>query len=134
MILKMTQQLAYFCVLRHKLQELAYVLVLSQPITMHSLDQSVIFSRNGSNALAVLLKLNPAKYLGISRNTLEKEKMIVSAAEQDPKFEELRKKVDLKKISVDKAQSAKYKSRREKIRFWSRLGIQQLTWHRATFL
>lgn len=101
---------------------------------MHSLDQSVIFSRNGSNALAVLLKLNPTKYLGISRNTLEKEKMIVSAAEQDPKFEELRKKVDLKKISVDKAQSAKYKSRREKIRFWSRLGIQQLTWHRATFL
>ena len=37
-------------------------------------------------------------------NTLEKEKEIVKAAEQDPEsFDELRKKVDLKKISVDKA-------------------------------
>ena len=50
------------------------------------------------------VKDNVAMYLGISRNTLEKEKMIVSAAEQDPNlFGELRIKVDSKRISVDKA-------------------------------
>ena len=37
-------------------------------------------------------------------NTLEKEKEIVNAAEQNPElFGELVKKVDLKRISVDKA-------------------------------
>jgi hypothetical protein len=47
---------------------------------------------------------NVSRYFGISRNTLEKEKKIVNAAEQNPQsFGELRKKVDLKKISVDKA-------------------------------
>ena len=41
---------------------------------------------------------------GISRNTLEKEKGIVNAAEQNPEvFEELRKKVNRKIISVNKA-------------------------------
>ena len=66
-----------------------------------------INSKNNSVNLTTFsgrLKDNVAIYFGISRNTLEKEKMIVSAAEHDPKlFEELRKKVDLKKISVDKA-------------------------------
>ena len=50
------------------------------------------------------MKDNVSTYFGISRNTLEKEKEIVNAAEQDPEFfGELRKKVDLKKISVDNA-------------------------------
>ena len=50
------------------------------------------------------IKDNISRYFGISRNTLEKEKEIVGAAEQDPEsFNELREKVDLKKISVDKA-------------------------------
>lgn len=50
------------------------------------------------------LKNNVSRYFGISRNTLEKEKEIVNAAEQNPElFSELVKKVDLKKISVDKA-------------------------------
>ena len=50
------------------------------------------------------IKDNVSKYLGTTRNTLEKEKMIVEAAERDPEsFEELRKKVDSKRISVDKA-------------------------------
>ena len=66
-----------------------------------------INSKNNSVNLTTFsgrLKDNVAIYFGISRNTLEKEKMIVSAAEHDPKlFEELRKKVELKKISVDKA-------------------------------
>lgn len=49
------------------------------------------------------IKDNVSRYFGISRNTLEKEKVIVNAAKQNPEvFEELRKKVDLKKISVDK--------------------------------
>jgi 16S rRNA G966 N2-methylase RsmD len=48
--------------------------------------------------------INVAKYLGVSRNTLEKEKKIIDAAEQSPQqFGELRKKVDQGKISVDKA-------------------------------
>ena len=50
------------------------------------------------------VKDNVSRYFGISRNTLEKEKDIVNAAEQNPElFGELVKKVDLKKISVDKA-------------------------------
>lgn len=50
------------------------------------------------------IKDNISRYLGVTRNTLEKEKKIVEAAEQNPEsFEELMKKVDLKKISVDKA-------------------------------
>ena len=50
------------------------------------------------------MKDNVSRYFGISRNTLEKEKEIVNAAEQNPElFGELVKKVDLKKISVDKA-------------------------------
>jgi hypothetical protein len=50
------------------------------------------------------VKDNISRYFGISRNTLEKEKEIVNAAEQNPElFGELVKKVDLKKISVDKA-------------------------------
>jgi 16S rRNA G966 N2-methylase RsmD len=50
------------------------------------------------------VKDNVSRYFGISRNTLEKEKEIVNAAEQNPElFGELVKKVDLKKISVDKA-------------------------------
>jgi 16S rRNA G966 N2-methylase RsmD len=50
------------------------------------------------------LKDNVAKYLGVSRNTLEKEKKIIEAAEEAPEqFGELRKKVDQGKISTDKA-------------------------------
>ena len=50
------------------------------------------------------IKDNVSRYFGISRNTLEKEKGIVNAAKQNPElFGELAKKVDLKKISVDKA-------------------------------
>ena len=50
------------------------------------------------------VKDNVSRYFGISRNTLEKEKEIINAAEQNPElFGELVKKVDLKKISVDKA-------------------------------
>jgi 16S rRNA G966 N2-methylase RsmD len=50
------------------------------------------------------LKDNVARYLGVSRNTLEKDKKIIEAAEQAPEqFGELRKKVDQGKISTDKA-------------------------------
>jgi hypothetical protein len=50
------------------------------------------------------VKDNIAKYLGVSRNTLEKEKKIIEAAERAPEqFGELRKKVDVGKISIDKA-------------------------------
>jgi 16S rRNA G966 N2-methylase RsmD len=50
------------------------------------------------------VKDNVAKYLGVSRNTLEKEKKIVEVTEQAPEqFGELRKKVDQGKISTDKA-------------------------------
>jgi 16S rRNA G966 N2-methylase RsmD len=50
------------------------------------------------------IKDNVAKYLGVSRNTLEKEKKLIEAAKQAPEqFEELRKRVDLGKISTDKA-------------------------------
>ena len=50
------------------------------------------------------IKDNVSRYFGISRNALEKEKEIVNAAEQNPElFGELVKKVDLKKVSVDKA-------------------------------
>jgi hypothetical protein len=50
------------------------------------------------------VKDNVSRYFGISRNTLEKEKEIVNAGVQNPElFGELVKKVDLKKISVDKA-------------------------------
>jgi 16S rRNA G966 N2-methylase RsmD len=50
------------------------------------------------------VKDNVSRYFGISRNTLEKEKEIVNAAEKNPELlRELVKKVDLKKISVDKA-------------------------------
>jgi ParB-like nuclease domain/Conserved hypothetical protein 95 len=50
------------------------------------------------------VKDNVSRYFGISRNTLEKENEIISAATQNPElFGELVKKVDLKKISVDKA-------------------------------
>ena len=50
------------------------------------------------------IKDNVSRYLGVTRNTLEKEKKIIEAAEQDPqRFHDLRKKVDQKKISVDKA-------------------------------
>jgi 16S rRNA G966 N2-methylase RsmD len=50
------------------------------------------------------IKDNVAKYLGVSRNTLEKEKKLIEAAKQAPEqFGELRKKVDLGKISTHKA-------------------------------
>ena len=50
------------------------------------------------------IKDNVSRYLGVTRNTLEKEKKIVEAAERNPQlFGELVKKVDLKKISIDKA-------------------------------
>lgn len=49
------------------------------------------------------IKDNVSKYLGTTRNTLEKEKRIVEAAERDPQsFEDTRQKVDNRKISVDK--------------------------------
>ena len=49
-------------------------------------------------------KDNVSRYFGISRNTLEKEKEIVNAAELNPElFGELRRKVDLKEISIDRA-------------------------------
>ena len=75
--------------------------------SVNGMHDKVINSKNNSVNLTRFsgrLKDNVAMYFGISRNTLEKEKLIVSAAERDPKlFEELRKKVDSKKISVDKA-------------------------------
>jgi ParB/RepB/Spo0J family partition protein len=50
------------------------------------------------------IKDNVAKYLGVSRNTLDKEKKLIEAAKQAPEqFEELRKKIDLGKISTHKA-------------------------------
>jgi 16S rRNA G966 N2-methylase RsmD len=50
------------------------------------------------------IKDNVSRYLGVTRNTLEKEKKIIEAAEQDPqRFHDLRKKVDQKRVSVDKA-------------------------------
>ena len=50
------------------------------------------------------LKDNVSRYLGVTRNTLEKEKKIINATEQNPEsFDELRRRVDQKKISVDKA-------------------------------
>ena len=74
---------------------------------INGIHNKQINSKNNSVNLTTFsgrVKDNVAIYFGISRNTLEKEKRIVSAAEHDPKlFEELRKKVDLKKISVDKA-------------------------------
>jgi DNA methylase/ParB-like nuclease domain len=65
--------------------------------------------RSGNNSVKLTtfpgrIKDNVSRYFGISRNTLEKEKMIVNAGVQNPElFGELVKKVDLKKISVDKA-------------------------------
>src|SRR5918995_1280885 len=68
------------------------------------------FDNNGKNNVVNLtkfsgrLKDNVSKYFGISRNTLDKEKKIVEAAEKDPQsFYDVRQKVDRKKISVDKA-------------------------------
>ena len=50
------------------------------------------------------IKDNVSRYFGISHNTLEKEKEIINAAEQNPEaFEKIRKKLDQKKISVGKA-------------------------------
>jgi 16S rRNA G966 N2-methylase RsmD len=50
------------------------------------------------------VKDNIAKYLDVSRNTLEKEKKLVEAAERAPEqFGELMKKVDVGKFSTDKA-------------------------------
>ena len=49
------------------------------------------------------IKDNLSRYLGVSRNTLEKEKQIIEAAERDPQsFEDIRQKVDKRKISIDK--------------------------------
>ena len=49
------------------------------------------------------IKDNVSRYLGVTRNTLEKEKKIVEAAERNPQlFEDLRQKIDKKKISIDK--------------------------------
>lgn len=73
------------------------------------LSQDSTNERNENNVVNLTTfsgrkKDNIASYFGISRNTLEKEKEIVNAAEQNPEaFEELRKKVDLKKISIDRA-------------------------------
>lgn len=47
------------------------------------------------------VKDNVSSYFGLSRNTLEKEKVIVNAAEQNPElFGELVKKVDLRRQSL----------------------------------
>ena len=49
------------------------------------------------------IKDNVSRYLGVTRNTLEKEKKIVEGAERNPQlFEDLRQKIDKKKISIDK--------------------------------
>ena len=49
------------------------------------------------------IKDNISRFLGVTRNTLEKEKKIIEAAELDPQsFETVRQKVDKKIISVDK--------------------------------
>ena len=49
------------------------------------------------------IKDNLSRYLGVSRNTLEKEKQIVEGAARDPtSFEDIRQKVDKRKISIDK--------------------------------
>jgi 16S rRNA G966 N2-methylase RsmD len=61
-------------------------------------------SHSFNSKLTGRLKDNVARYLGVSRNTLEKDKKIIEAAEQAPEqFGELRKKVDQGKISTDKA-------------------------------
>jgi 16S rRNA G966 N2-methylase RsmD len=72
---------------------------------------SPVLTNEGSENNAVKLttfsgrvKDNVSRYFGISRNTLEKEKEIVNAAEQNTElFGGLVRKLDLKKISVDKA-------------------------------
>ena len=49
------------------------------------------------------IKDNVSRFLGVTRNTLKKERKIVEAAELDPQsFETVRQKVDKKIISVDK--------------------------------
>jgi ParB/RepB/Spo0J family partition protein len=59
---------------------------------------------SSNHKLTGRIKDNVAKYLGVSRNTLEKEKKLIEAAKRTPEqFEELRKRVDLGKISTDKA-------------------------------
>jgi 16S rRNA G966 N2-methylase RsmD len=61
-------------------------------------------SHSANYKLTGRIKDNVAKYLGVSRNTLEKEKKLIEAAERTPEeFGELRKKVDLGKISTHKA-------------------------------
>lgn len=61
-------------------------------------------SLSSNHKLTGRVKDNIAKFLGVSRNTLEKEKKIIEAAERAPEqFGELRKKVDVGKISTDKA-------------------------------
>jgi ParB-like chromosome segregation protein Spo0J len=63
-------------------------------------------SKNNAVNLTTLsgrIKDNVSKYLGVTRNTLEKEKKIVEAEGRDPQsFEDVLQKVDRKKISVDK--------------------------------
>ena len=92
---------------------------VGRPKNAHQLDKTIIkhsklpqdSTNEGSEYNMVNLttfsgrvKDNVSRYFGISRNTLEKEKEIVNAADQNPElFGELVKKVDLKKISVDKA-------------------------------
>jgi ParB family chromosome partitioning protein len=92
---------------------------VGRPIKVQQLDRTTIkdsklsldSTNEGSENKVVNLTIfsdrvkdNVSRYFGISRNTLAKEKEIVNAAEQNPElFGELVKKVDLKKISVDKA-------------------------------
>jgi 16S rRNA G966 N2-methylase RsmD len=79
------------------------------PNLKSSKNNVVKLTRFSSSSLSSNYKLtgrvkdNIAKYLGVSRNTLEKEKKIIEAAERAPEqFGELRKKVDVGKISTDK--------------------------------
>jgi 16S rRNA G966 N2-methylase RsmD len=81
--------------------------ILNQKSTKNNVVKLATFSSSPFSAnykLTGRIKGNIAKYLGVSRNTLEKEKKLVEAAEQAPEqFGELMKKVDLGKISKDKA-------------------------------
>jgi 16S rRNA G966 N2-methylase RsmD len=85
---------------------------LSENQSSHGLTNALkgSFDNDGKNNVVKLttysgrLKDNVSKYFGISRNTLEKAKEIVNAAELNPElFGELRKKVDLKEISINRA-------------------------------
>ena len=85
-------------------QQLDRITIKNSKLSPDSINEGSENNVVNLTAFSGRIKDNVSRYFGISRNTLEKEKEIVNAAEQNPEsFDELRKKVDLKKISVDKA-------------------------------